>query len=337
MREHRRAETRRQVAVCPSQIGARVLLSAPVTARTARGEAPGKLILFGEHAVVYGAPALGIPLSRGATATLRPGIGQVQMSLGRGLVAAPSKNAARPEDLVARVLGDRLETLDVRLKLNLPPMSGFGSSAAISVALLRALEALDGKKPGTPRRLLAKTMEAEQVAHAKPSGVDPAICLWGGLIRFERDEAGKMAVKRLKAKGTVSLLVGAAGAHGGTRQSVSRLAELRETDGGIIQAAMHTLGEASRSGEQALKQGDLPRLGRAMDVAQGVLSGLGLVKAPVHEALELARAAGALGGKMSGAGGAGGAFYALFANKPDAERARRRLARAKLPVWLEEI
>ena len=314
-----------------------MLLSAPVTARTARGTAPGKLILFGEHAVVYGAPALGLPLSKGASATLRPGTGQVSMALGRGLVALPSEHAAKPEDLVRRVLGDRFEALDVALKLDLPPMSGFGSSAAIAVAVLRALEALDGRKPGSPRKLLARTMEAETVAHAKPSGLDPAICLWGGLIRFVRQDDDQMQVKRLRVKGPITLLVGAAGAHGGTRQTVSRLAELRRTDRGLIQAAMAALGAASDAGEHAMKQGDLPRLGRAMDVAQGILSGLGLVQAPVHEALQTAKAAGALGGKMSGAGGAGGAFYALFANAGDAERARRRFARAKVPTWLEEI
>jgi mevalonate kinase len=301
-----------------------------------RGEAPGKLILFGEHAVVYGAPALGMPLSRPAVAELSPGSGQVSLRLAKGLQAEASPHAAQPTDLVARVLGPRLATLDVRLTLHFPPMSGFGSSAALVVALLRALEVLEGKPPAPPRRLLARTMDAEAVAHAKPSGVDPAICLWAAPIRFQRD-GERMKVKALKVATPATLVVGAAGAHGGTRQTVSRLAELRETDGGLIQSAMGTLGAASEAGERALARGELPRLGRAMDVAQGVLSGLGLVQAPVHDAVQLAKAAGALGAKMSGAGGAGGAFYAVFADAAGARRAVKVLAERGIPAWLEAL
>lgn len=314
-----------------------MLPSPAVATKSARGQAPGKLILFGEHAVVYGIPALGTPLSRTARATLRPGSGEVTLRLGRGLVAAPSVDAAGPRDLVARALGDRLERLDVELVLDFPPMSGFGSSAALVVAVLRAAEALEGRKPASPRRMLAHTMDAERVAHAKPSGVDPAICLWGGPIRFERKEDAPHTVRALKVKGPVTLLVGSAGAHGGARQSISRIAELVKTDTALLEAAMQTLGAASEAGQKALGRGDLERLGRAADVAHGVLSGLGLVSGQVHDALAACREAGSLGGKMSGAGGLGGAFYAVFEDEAAAKRARRRLTKDGHVSWIETL
>lgn len=302
-----------------------------------KAEAPGKLILFGEHAVVYGVPALGAPLSRAAKATLSPGSGQVALRLGKGLFAEASAHAARPDDLVARALGARLADLDVDLVLDFPPMSGFGSSAALVVAVLRALEALEGRKPASPRRMLDRTLDAERVAHAHPSGVDPAICLWGGPIRFERKEEGPHTIKKLRVKAPVTLVVGSAGAHGGTRQTVSRIAELRGTDTALVTSAMQTLGAAAEAGQAALAKADVARLGRAADLAHGVLCGLGLVSAQVDEALRLCRTAGAQGGKMSGAGGAGGAFYAVFEAESPAKRAVRALRRAGHVAWIETL
>lgn len=303
----------------------------------ARGEAPGKLILFGEHAVVYGAPALGMPLARTAVARVKPGEGRVTLKLGAGLQAMASPHAAQPQDLIARALGDRMPSLDVDLTLNFPPMSGFGSSAALAIAALRGLEALDAKKPASPRRLLAQTLQAETVAHAKPSGVDPAICVWGAPIRFDKQSEGADKIRKLKVKTPVTLLVGSAGAHGGTRQTVSRLAELRKSDAGLITSAMDALGAASVAGQEALRRGDLARLGRAMDVAQGVLMGLGLVSEQVHQAANHCREAGALGAKMSGAGGAGGAFYGVFEDAKSAAKAKRQLKKLGHFSWIETL
>lgn len=301
------------------------------------GYAPGKLIVLGEHAVVYGEPALGLPLSKGAKATLTPGTGQVSLRLAKGLQAPKAMNAASPTDLVARTLQDRHSQFDVQLELQFPPMSGMGSSAALVVAVLRALEDFDGRRPSSPRRLFDRTLDAERAAHAKPSGVDPAICLYNGLIRYVRSNDGAPKIRRLTVKSPVHLVVASAGAHGGTRTTVSRLAELRTSDKNLVETAMRTLGQASIAGQQALKTGDGSRLGRALDMAHGVLAGFGLVAASVHEGVHRLRDEGALGAKMSGAGGQGGAFFGAFDTPRAAGRATRALTRAGYVAWTESM
>ncbi len=300
-------------------------------------EAPGKVLLLGEHAVVYGEPALGFPLSRRARVTLAPGEGRLEVTLAPGLAVEPSAAAASPESLVARALGPLRPAVDVVLELGFPPMSGFGSSAALGVALREAAHALAGTaRPRSLAARLEEVLEVERVAHARPSGVDPAIVLAGGPVLFQR-RRGPPRVRRLRLAAPVALVVGAAGRHGGTIRTVSRVAALRDTSPRLVGAAMRALGEASRRGAAALAAGDLEPLGHALDLAHGVLSGLGLVSEQVEAAVRRARAGGALGAKMTGAGGAGGAFVALFPDAEAATRAARALAASGLEAWVERL
>jgi mevalonate kinase len=305
---------------------------APVTR-----SAPGKVLLFGEHAVVYGQPAVGLPIRGRAEVTLAPGSGRVQLALAPGLSVEPSAAAAAPEALVARALGPLFAEVDTTLTLGFLPMAGFGSSAALGVALLEARDAYLGRRP--PRGLLPRleaAMAVETVAHARPSGVDPAIVLSGRPIVFERRD-GRPRVRPLALTAPVALVIGAAGRHGGTARTVSRVADLKGTAPALVQAAMAALGAAARTGARALSRHDLALAGHALDLSHGVLSGLALVSEQVEAAVRRARSEGALGAKMSGAGGAGGAFVALFASAAAATRAAAALEQDGLTAWVEQL
>ena len=300
--------------------------------RILTGHAPGKIILFGEHAVVYGEPAIGLPLSRGASVKLRPGTGKVRIKTPAEFPVKVSKRAATPRDLVARALGDTARLSDVEIELGFPPMSGLGSSAAIAIALLRAK-----KRKWSNRELLEAAIEVERVAHAKPSGVDPAICLWEEPIIFRNTEQGRKIERLSRPRHPVWLVVGTAGTHGGTATTVSRLAEVRKESPRLMRAAMATLGETARAGARGLSEHTLHIAGHAMDVAHGVLSGLGIVSPQVDDAVKEARRAGAIGAKMSGAGGAGGAFVALAPDERTARSIVRSLRKARIPAWVEQL
>lgn len=285
------------------------------------GHGPGKILLFGEHAVVYGQAALGMPLSRGVTVTLTPGSGRLLVNLGKGVIARASAAAASPESLAAAVLGPDRSLLDVKVHFEIPPMAGFGTSAAYAVALLRAHDLWRRGRGATPSAsLYARALAVEAVAHGRPSGVDPATCLANGLIRFERP-GPRPKITPVPVGAPFYWVIGSAGAHGGAKQSISRLSSWRSQEPALVEAAMAALGATSRAGEDALRRGDPQALGAVLDLAHGILSGLGLVGPKVERNINRLRGMGAFGAKMSGAGGKGGAFLALFPNLTAARRA----------------
>lgn len=308
-------------------------MSRPTPKLTCSGHGPGKILLFGEHAVVYGQPAIGLPLSRGVGVTLQAGAGGLRCRLRPGLRAVPSSAAATPEMLVQAVLGAERPQLDVEIHFEVPPMAGFGTSAALSVALLRAHDAWR-RASGRPVPKLShyrRALSVEAVAHGRPSGVDPATCLASGLIQFERP-GPRPKLQALSVGAPTFLLVGTAGAHGGARQSISRLSAWRTEAPELVEASMAALGATSRAGAKALTEGDPAALGAAFDLAHGILTGLGLVGPKVAATCQRLRELGAHGAKMSGAGGAGGAYVAVFGRRAEAERAARRVG-----GWVEVI
>lgn len=291
------------------------------------GEAPGKVILFGEHAVVYGEPAVALPLSRRVRVKLTEGTGRVHVKLPKGTVVPGTHRAAAPVDLIRRALGERFDSTDTTITLGVPPMAGFGSSAALAVATLRAAGA-----PAARPRLLDRAIDVETVAHGRPSGIDPAAAIWAAPIRFVRGE--RIEVRTIRLGAPIHVVVGSAGVHGGTAPVVAAIGETRARAPELVGAAMRTLGAASDAGAKGLARGDLELVGRALRIAQGILDGLGLVGAPVRDAVRLLEAHGALGAKMSGAGGTGGAYVGLFATKAGARRAAQAL-RDGGTAWVE--
>jgi mevalonate kinase len=288
-----------------------------------RGKAAGKIILLGEHAVVYGEPAIGVPLSRGVEVILTPGRGEIELVLPPNMKLPRSSNGATPESLIRAALGDDFERTDLSIRFEVPPMSGLGSSAALAVALLRAR--------GRPFRL-RDAIAVEDVAHGRSSGVDPAIAMADGPIVFE-----KRRVRVLQIGAPFFLVAGARGGHGGTGRSVGRVKEMKEREPKLLGAAMKTLGEATKSGERAIAKGELDALASAMELQHGILSGFGLVSESVQEVVREAKKSGALAAKMSGAGGSGGAFVALAADQRTAKRVLAKVKSLGAIAWIERL
>lgn len=265
----------------------------------------GKVILLGEHTVVYGHPAIAAGLPVGVHARVRPGRGRVVApSWQLDLLMGDGSDVGTALEKLAEALGADPRALDVALETEIPARAGLGSSAAMAVAVARAMAPWVGAGNDTAA-IDAAVAAAETVFHGTPSGVDAAAASHGGVGVFSKGEGWSPANVRQPIK----LCLGLSGRPRRTADLVASLALLaRRTP--VARQVIDHLGEISRAGLEALALGDIDSLGRLFDLAHGLLAGLRLSTLELDKLVHGARASGALGAKLTGAGG-GGAVIAL--------------------------
>lgn len=277
---------------------------------------------MGEHAVVYGWPALAMPVAGvAATATVwaseaSPSV--VALDLGRVTpIDAPGDDVAAIAVRGALRAAGHLKAPPWRVEVSstIPVGRGMGSSAAVAVAAARGtLTALDAAADHS--QVVAVALGAERAAHGRPSGIDPAVVAEGRPMRFQAGTAAPLAVG-----GEFRFLVGDSGCPGDTGAMVTMVRTART-------AARHTyddwfaaIGSLVGEAEAALATGDQKDLGRLMNANHALLGRMGLATEALEGLVARARAAGAMGAKLTGAGG-GGAMIALVTAEGEADVAR---------------
>lgn len=277
--------------------------------------AAAKVILLGEHAVVYGAPALAAALDRGVRATARTAPAD-RLAIGaRGSIAGDGSELARALEALRASLGAPPQ--DVTAELEIPAGAGLGASAALGVAIARAvLESvapeLDQGEPSARARVLAAAAAWERVFHGNPSGIDAAASECGGCIRYTR-ATGPQGIAMLLP---LTLAIAVAGPPASTREMVEGVARLSERRPDLVGKAVSGITSLVDNARLCIEAGDLPGLGKLMDLNQMLLSGLMVSTEGIEAACDTARRAGALGAKLTGAGG-GGCVIALADRDPE--------------------
>jgi mevalonate kinase len=292
------------------------------------GDARGKLLLFGEHAAVYGHVAVGVSLPERTTVRLG-GPGSTAWGLGeipaedRGPVAEVLK---RIESALPALLSrDRCA---VRIESQVARGVGFGSSAALCAAFARALVRHLGEDPdaGGLDRVWSLAHDAEHLFHGKPSGVDTGISILGGTCIL-RPRPPRLPEFQLIPRPTTWIVAGAVRREEACAALIAALGQRVKAGDRTARTSIEELGRISGEAAALLRSSGTETaktLGSLADAAMGTLRELGLSTPELEMMLDAARRAGALGGKLSGAGG-GGAFYAVAADRESAEAVAARV------------
>ncbi len=276
--------------------------------------APGKIILFGEHAVVYGRPALAVPVTQVHVDV------EVLDSPRKGIwIHAPvidlhaELNSLPPDHAIASVILtlirrfdiSPLPNLDINIQSTIPVAAGLGSGAAVSVALTRALSAYLSH-PLTDEQVNELVFEIEKIHHGTPSGIDNTVITYNRPVYFMKGKP----VETFKAGRPFTIVIGDTGIPAPTKESVGDVRRLWLRDQLTIENIFNEIAQIALIGRRSIESGRTEMLGELMDHNHEYLQSLTVSSPELDRLVDAARKAGALGAKMSG-GGRGGNMIAL--------------------------
>ncbi len=301
---------------------------------SAVGHAPGKVILVGEHAVVYGRPAIAVPVwDTVATATIE------ECPAGSGCVIIAHDIDAQVELLHAET--DNPLALVVRLtleKLNLEPnpawrievssdipiASGMGSGAAVSAAIVRAIYQRAGAD-ASPDDVSRVVYASEEIHHGTPSGIDNTVVSYGRPVWFKLGEAPEV----FETGQPFMLAIADSGVPSPTRETVAGVRNRRERDEAAYLSWFDEIGEIAHRARAAIEKGRMQQLGELFNRNQELLEQIGVSTQLLQRLIRAANRAGASGAKLSGGGGGGNVIALVTAEtaKPVADGFRAAGAR----------
>ncbi len=279
---------------------------------SSQASAPAKAILFGEHAVVYGQPAIAIPVSGlRAFAEVQPSadglrITAADLDIPVNIDAETVDNAlALTARLVLKALNVPPPQVTIAIRSDIPIASGLGSGAAVATALARALCGAVGARLDEAA-LNGLIYEIEKIHHGTPSGIDNTVIVYERPVYFKRGQP----LETLTIGRPLTLLIADTGKSASTRTAVAGVRELYDRDQEAVESILGEIGTLARQARQALEAGASSRLGELMNANHELLRRLTVSSPELDRLVAAAQMAGALGAKLSG-GGRGGNMIAL--------------------------
>jgi mevalonate kinase len=279
--------------------------------------APGKVILFGEHAVVYGQPAIAVPVTEvAAKAIITP---DPAAASGNIHITAPQINldanlsdlsAADPLAVAIRSTLDALNikqppAFKLRVTSTIPVAGGLGSGAAVSVAIIRAVSAFLGH-PLSDEQVSAIAFEVEKLHHGTPSGIDNTVITYNKAVYYMKSKP----IETISIAKPFTLVIADTGISTPTKETVADVRHAWEENPESNNNIFETIGNLAIAACKFIEQGNNEALGPLMNTNHQLLQQLNVSSLELDNLVLTARDAGALGAKLSG-GGRGGNIIAL--------------------------
>ena len=289
--------------------------------RKGRGVSHSKIILMGEHSVVYGYPAIAIPLKNI----------QIECIVERSRVPFfhnEKDTLSTAVHTALKYLNRKNENIKYKVISDIPPKRGMGSSAAVSIAAIRGVFYYFNRK--VDNTTLEKLVnEAEIIAHNTPSGLDAKTCLSDSAIKFIKNKGFKNIDMNLGAY----LLIADTGIHGHTRDAIMNIKNM----GNKALPMLEKLGKLTEETEKFIEKKDVVNIGKNMIFAHEELKMLGVSIEKSDILVKTAIAEGAYGAKMSG-GGLGGCIIALMESREKTEMtAKKLMEKGAVNIWIEAL
>lgn len=290
-----------------------------MTAISTEAAAPGKVILFGEHAVVYGRPAIAIPVTQvRATAMVtegeQPGILLQAPDLGRDYRLEEADEGdpfARAVQVFISAAGlPHLPDLTVSVRSTIPIASGLGSGAAMAAAVIRALALHFGDADlAQDEQVSNLTYQVEKLLHGTPSGIDNTVVAYERPVYFMRQQPHNL-IETLAVGRPLRLLIADTGQPSPTKIAVGDVRRQWQADPSRFERLFDSCGRVAESAREAIETGQVEQLGRLMTENQHHLRDMTVSSPALETLIAAAEESGALGAKLSG-GGRGGNMIAL--------------------------
>ncbi|MBY8982233.1 MAG: mevalonate kinase [Candidatus Lokiarchaeota archaeon] len=276
------------------------------------GKGYGKTILFGEHFVVYGLPAIASALGSYTTA-------EVKVLKGQGWEVIDNRPATpgykkqkfdEAQESIKNVItflniDSEKQKLELTFAGDLYAASGVGASAAQCTSLARAINYefnlnLDDEK------INEAAYEGEKGYHGTPSGIDNTASTYGGLIWFEKNlSGGKNKIERLQSKEKMFLVIGNTGLTASTTEVVADVRKLKDENPEKFEKIFNTYKDLVMKAKEALIESDITTIGNLLNKNHELLQEI-TVSGEINDLLvNIARENGALGAKMTGTGRGG--------------------------------
>ena len=295
------------------------------------GVGGGKVILFGEHAVVYGshAVAAAMPLAIEAKAEkIDEGVHVLIPKWGveKTLLKGEKFQYSIYESLVLILDELNLSKEGVRIEIfpHVPRAMGLGGSAAMAVAVIRALSNAFGINMSL-EEINELAFKSEQIVHGTPSGIDNTLATYGEFILFKKGTPPFM--QTLNPAKPLNLVVGVTGIESLTAKMVANVREAREKNQAEYDAIFSEIDAIALESVGAIENGDINRIAELMNLNQALLEKIEVSGPELDELIKVARKSGALGAKLSGAGG-GGVMFALCKDADSAETVAAAIKKA---------